>query len=59
MLTEDTVNAFMIIEAHNAESAANMDAALAELAAMIESELGGTVTRYLTNTSSPEIELGE
>ena len=31
MLTEDTVNAFMIIEAHNADSAVNMDAALDEL----------------------------
>ena len=55
MLTEDTVNAFMIIEAHNAESAANMDAALEELKTMIESELGGTVTKHLATAQEPEV----
>ena len=59
MLTEDTVNAFMIIEAHNEESAANMDAALEELKSRIESDLGGTVTKHLANAQEPEVLIEE
>ena len=59
MLTEDTVNAFMIIEAHNAESAANMDAALDELKSMIESDLGGTITKHLADAQNPEVLIEE
>lgn len=59
MLTEDTVNAFMIIEAHNAESAVNMDAALEELKTMIENELGGTVTKHLASAQAPEVLIEE
>ena len=59
MLTEDTVNAFMIIEAHNADSAVNMDAALDELKAMIETELGGTVSKHLAKADSPEVVIEE
>ena len=59
MLTEDTVNAFMIIEAHNAESAANINAALEELKTMIENDLGGTVTKHLASAASPEIVIEE
>lgn len=59
MLTEETVNAFMIIEAHDAESAANIDAALDELKAMIETELGGTVTKALATADSPEVVIAE
>ena len=59
MLTEDTVNAFMIIEAHNADSAVNMDAAPDELKAMIEAELGGTVSKHLAKADSPEVVIEE
>lgn len=59
MLTEDTVNAFMIIEAHNADSAVNMDSALDELKAMIEAELGGTVSKHLAKADSPEVVIEE
>ena len=59
MLTEDTVNAFMIIEAHNAESAVNMDAALEELKSIIENELGGTVTKHLASAQAPEVLIEE
>ena len=59
MLTEDTVNAFMIIEAHNEESAAGIDAALDELKAMIETELGGTVTKHLAKADQPEVVIEE
>lgn len=57
MLTEDTVNAFMIIEAHNAESAVNMDAALEELKSIIETDLGGEVTKALATAENPEVEI--
>ena len=59
MLTEDTVNAFMIIEAHDADSAANIDAALDELKSMIETELGGTVTKALATATQPEVVIAE
>ena len=59
MLTEDTVNAFMIIEAHDADSAANIDAALDELKSMIETELGGTVTKALATAAQPEVVIAE
>ena len=49
----------MIIEAHNADSAVNMDAALDELKAMIETELGGTVSKHLAKADSPEVVIEE
>lgn len=57
MLTEDTTNAFMIIEACNDMRADEMDEALDELAAMIRKELGGTVTKHIAKAAEPEIEL--
>ena len=57
MLTEDTTNAFMIIEACNDTRADEMDEALDELAAMIRKELGGTVTKHIAKAAEPEIEL--
>ena len=59
MLMEDTVNAFMIIEAHDEASAANMDAALDELKSMIETELGGTVRRCMATAEKPEVLIEE
>ena len=57
MLTEDTTNAFMIIEACSDMRADEMDEALDELAAMIRKELGGTVTKHIAKAAEPEIEL--
>lgn len=47
MLTEDTVNAFMCIETVAGERDDMLDAALDELKASIEKELGGTVEKYI------------
>ncbi|MDO4176017.1 MAG: B3/4 domain-containing protein [Bacillota bacterium] len=59
MLTEDTVNAFMIIEAHNEESAENMEAALEELKSIIEKDLGGRVSKHLATATDPEVTIEE
>ena len=55
MLTEDTTNAFMIIETVAGERDDVMDQALEEMKAMIESELGGTVTKHMADAAHPEV----
>ena len=55
MLTEDTTNAFMIIETVAGERDDVMDQALEEMKAMIESELGGTVTKHVADAAHPEV----
>lgn len=57
MLTEDTVNAFMIIESYTHENAADMEAALEELKSLIETELGGQVTKHMADAAQPEVEI--
>ena len=59
MLTEDTTNAFMIIETVAGERADVLDAALEEMKAMIEAELGGTVTKHIASAENPEIVIAE
>ena len=58
-LNEDTVNAFMIIETVAGERDDVMDAALDELKALIEKELGGTVTKHIADAGSPEVIIEE
>ena len=55
MLTEDTTNAFMIIETVAGERDDVMDQALEEMKAMIEQELGGTVTKPIADAANPEV----
>ena len=55
MLTEDTTNAFMIIETVAGERDDVMDQALEEMKAMIEQELGGTVTKHIADAANPEV----
>ena len=56
MLTEDTVNAFMIIESVSGQESDKLNAALDELAGLIEKELGGEVkNRSLTGTIRRQI----
>ena len=57
MLTEDTVNAFMCVEMVSDERVDNLNAGLDALAEMIQTELGGTVRKYILNSSNREIEL--
>ena len=59
MLTEDTTNAFMIIETVAGERDDVMDQALEELKAMIESELGGICTKYVASAENPEVVIAE
>ena len=59
MLTEDTVNAFMVIETVAGERADVLDAALDELKTLIEKELGGTVGKHILTKDSPEAVIGE
>ena len=59
MLTEDTVNAFMVIETVAGERADVLDAALDELKTLIEKELGGTVEKHILTKDSPEAVIGE
>ena len=54
MLTEDVVNAFMIVEQTDNSRHDELDSCLNELKSMIETNLGGTVTKYICNASSPE-----
>ncbi|MCR4956689.1 MAG: B3/4 domain-containing protein [Lachnospiraceae bacterium] len=58
MLTEDTTNAFMIIETVDGQSSENLNSALDELKALIEKELGASVTKHIVNSESPEVEIG-
>ena len=59
MLTEDTVNAFMVIETVAGERADVLDAALDELKTLIEKELGGTVEKHILTKDSPEVVIAE
>lgn len=59
MLEEDTVNAFMCIETVDGRSSENLNAALDELKAMIEKELGGTVVKHILNKDNTEIVIEE
>lgn len=59
MLEEDTTNAFMIIETVAGERSDVMDAAMDELKAMIEADLGGTVTKHIASAENPEIVITE
>ena len=55
MLQEDTTNAFMIIETVAGERDDVMDQALDELQSLIETELGGTVTKHVASAENPEV----
>lgn len=55
MLTEETVNAFMCIETVAGERDDVLDAALEELKALIETELGGEVTKHILSKDNPEV----
>lgn len=59
MLTEDTTNAFMIIETIDGTSSENLNAALDEMKEMIEKELGGSVTKHIVNKENPEMVICE
>ena len=59
MLTEDTVNAFMCIETVAGERDDVLDAALDELKALIEKELGGTVEKHILAKDCPEAVIAE
>ncbi|MBE6030311.1 MAG: hypothetical protein E7225_01755 [Clostridiales bacterium] len=59
MLEEDTVNAFMCIETIDGKSSENLNAALDELAEMIEKELGGTVVKHILNKDNTEVVIAE
>ena len=55
MLTEETVNAFMCIETVAGERDDVLDAALEELKTLIETELGGEVTKHILSKDNPEV----
>ena len=55
MLTEETINAFMCIETVAGERDDVLDAALEELKALIETELGGEVTKHILSKDNPEV----
>lgn len=59
MLTEETKNAFMIIETTGAEAEDNLDAALDELKALIEENLGGEISKHIASKESPEVVIEE
>lgn len=59
MLTEETKNAFMIIETVAGERADILDEALEEMKAIIERELGGTVTKHMASAETPEVIIEE
>ena len=60
MLTEDTRNAFMIIETvGGAEADAIMEEALDALAAEIGKELGGRITKHIASKEHPEVVIVE
>ena len=59
MLTEETKNAFMCIETVAGERDDVLDAALDELKTLIESELGGEVTKYVLSKDNPEVVIWE
>ena len=55
MLTEETINAFMCIETVAGERDDVLDAALEELKSLIETELGGEVTKHILSKDNPEV----
>lgn len=55
MLTEETENAFMVIETVREEDAARMMPALEELKGLIEAELGGTGVIHVLDKDCPEV----
>ncbi len=59
MLTEDTVNGFMCIETVDGQRSEALEAALEELKTLIETELGGTVTKHILTKENPEVIIWE
>lgn len=59
MLTEETINAFMCIETVAGERDDVLDAALEELKTLIETELGGEVTKHILSKDNPEAVIWE
>lgn len=59
MLTDDTKNAFMIIETVAGERDDVLDAALEELKSMIEADLGGACSKYIASKEMPEVVICE
>ena len=55
MLTEDVKDAMMVIETVSGEFPERFEGALDELAAKIEAELGGKVTKHIADKANPEI----
>ena len=55
MLSEETTNAFMCIETVVGEKDDVLDAALDELKILIETELGGKVTKHILSKENPEV----
>ena len=58
MLTEDTVNAFMIIESVSGQESDKLNAALDELAGLIEKELGGRCSKHILSHNNKEVVIG-
>ena len=57
MLTENTTNAFLIIECVDPNRKDVMEQAIADLAEQIQTKLGGTVTTSILTKEQPEMEL--
>lgn len=55
MLSEETTNAFMCIETVAVEKDDILEAALEELKTLIETELGGKVTKHILSKENPEV----
>ena len=55
MLSEETTNAFMCIETVAGEKDDVLDTALDELKTLIETELGGKVTKHILSKENPEV----
>lgn len=55
MLSEETTNAFMCIETVAGEKDDILEAALEELKILIETELGGKVTKHILSKENPEV----
>lgn len=59
MITDDTKNTFMCIESDSDDDIDVIQAALDELAALIESKLGGKCEKFIVSAESPEIVICE
>ena len=57
MLTENTTNAFLIIECVDPNRKDVMETAIADLAEQVQTKLGGTVTTSVLTIDNPEVEL--